>query len=283
VHAVAIADTGRLALQLEYLTPARPVRQLHGALVQLVPFTRGPALVLFQVEAIEQAAARLHACGIDRAEQILWTAEVGHRRVIGRRADEQRAVLGAEVPAGADVRGAEDRIADAADEPHVGRGVVPTAATRADAREDGAEVRRVRRRTRLAAQQVVHRVEMITDISHVRHRADHAEAPAAGGEARGQLADAHPGDGGGDRPIRAANALGRLGLGVPGIEMTRATAQQQKDARLVRRPVAQGSLTIDPCRHQPRRAECQRADAAGLEESASRNGGCAHGVSPAGR
>ena len=41
--------------------------------------------------------------------------EVGHRRVVVRGADKQRSVLGAEMPAAADVGGTEDGIADAAD------------------------------------------------------------------------------------------------------------------------------------------------------------------------
>ena len=92
-----------------------------------------------------------------------------------------------------------------------------------------------------------------------------------------QLADAHAGDGRGDRLVRAANLRRGVGLQVPGVEVARPAAQQDEDARLLG-----GSLrrlaAIHARRDDPRRGEAQGAGAAELKESAAGEGGVVHRV-----
>ena len=125
----------------------------------------------------------------------------------------------------------------------------------------------------LAAQAVVHGVEMVADVADVRHRPDQAEMPGQRGQARVQLADAHAGDRRGDRPVGAANFRRRRGLQVPGVEVAGSAAQQDEDARLLGGTAAKSSLAIDARRNHPRQAQSQGADPAGLEKSAARDQG----------
>ena len=91
------------------------------------------------------------------------------------------------------------------------------------------------------------------------------------GQARMQLADAHAGDRRGDRLVGAANFRRRLGLQVPGVEVTGPAAQQDEDARLLGGTAAQSSLAIDARGNHPRQAHGQGADPAGLQQSAARD------------
>ena len=111
------------------------------ALVQLAPFACDLASVrgaVGRIEAVEQAAAGLHAVGLGRTKQLVGPAETGHRRMIGRRADEERRAGSTENAARANVRGTEDRVADALDQPDVG---CRAALAGPYLRQDGAEVR----------------------------------------------------------------------------------------------------------------------------------------------
>ncbi len=72
------------------------------------------------------------------------------------------------------------------------------------------------------------------------------------GQPRMKLADAHPGDRRGDGLVGAANFRGRLGLQVPGIEVTGSAAQQDKDAGLLGGTAAKSSVAIDARGNRPR-------------------------------
>ena len=268
MHAVAVAHGRGLSFHLERLAPARSARQLKGPAVQILPisqwldFRRGAR---GRIQAVQQPAAFLHALGRHRRKQLVGSFEARHGRVIGCRADEQRAVDQAQVAARADIRGAEDGIADALDQPDVGGDV---ALAGSNLGQDGTDVRSVGGRIRLAAQAVVHGVEMVADVADVRHRPDQAEMLGQRGQARVQLADAHAGDRRGDRLVGAANFRGRLGLQVPGIEVAGPAAQQDEDARLLGGTAAKSSVAIDARRNHPRAPESS-ADPAGLEKSAA--------------
>ena len=186
--------------------------------------------------------------------------------MVGGRADEERAVAGAQVAAGADVRGTEDRIADAADQPDV---VGDVALAGSDLGQDGAEVRRVGGRAGLAAQAVVHGVEMVADVADVRHRANQAEMLGQLGEPRVQLADAHAGDRRGDRPIRAAN-FRRAPSGFRS-QVSRWLGPPHSRTKMhdFRGAAAEPAVGIDAGGHRPRHAQRQGADAAGLEKLAA--------------
>ena len=85
--------------------------------------------------------------------------------------------------------------------------------------------------------------------------------------------DAHAGDRRGNGLVGAANFRRRLGLQVPGIEVTGPAAQQDKDARLLGGTAAKSSVAIDARGNHPRQAQSQGADPAGLEKSAARDQG----------
>jgi hypothetical protein len=268
--AVAVADGCRLAGHLEGLAAARLDGQLKGPLVYVLPFIgysiarAGPC---GEIQAVQQPAPFLHALGLRRREQI-GSFETGHGGMVVGRADEQRAVDGTQVAARANIRGAKDGIADALDEPDVGGGV---ALAGPNFGQYGTDIRRVGRRTSLAAQEVVHRVEMVADVVDMRHRADQRKMLGQLGQARVKFADAHTGHGGGNRPIRAPNSLRRCGLQVPRIEMTGPATQQDEDARLRGSTAAQCLFAIDARRNHARKGPMKNADAAGLEQLAARD------------
>ena len=120
------------------------------------------------IQAAKQPAASLHPIGLLRREEI-GSSETRHGWIVGGRADEQRAVDGAQVSARSDIWGAEDGITDALDQPDVGRG---GALAGSHLGQHGTDVRRVGRRTSLAAQAVVHGVKMVADVPDMRHRPD---------------------------------------------------------------------------------------------------------------
>src|SRR5436190_668876 len=82
-------------------------------------------------------------------------------------------------------------------------------------------------------------------ILDMRHRPDQAEMLGQGGQARMKLADAHPGDRGGDGLVGAADLRGRLGFHVPGIEVAGPAAQEDEDAGLLGRTAAKSPVAID--------------------------------------
>ncbi len=185
--------------------PAGLGRQLEGPAVQILPFAGCPVLAAWAFagrQAVEQSAALFHALGPDGGNQLFGSMERRHGGMIGCRADEQRAVLHAEVSAGADVRaqktGSPTHLISQTYEAML-------RCVGSNLGQDRADVRRVCRRLGLAAQAVVHGVEMIADVSDVRHRADQAELPGQRGQARIQLGETHAGNGRGDGLVGAAN------------------------------------------------------------------------------
>jgi len=175
MHTVTLAHGRGLAFHLERLAQARSARQFIGPAVHILPISQGSTSVRGprgMIQAAQQPAALLHSTGRNRRKQLVWSLKARHGRVIRGRADEQRAVDQAQVTPIADVRGAEDGIAHAFDQPHVRR---HGALCGSNLRQDGTEVRRVGGRIRLAAQAVVHGVEMVADVSDMRHRPDQAE------------------------------------------------------------------------------------------------------------
>ncbi len=172
---ITIPRGGRFPVQFEDLPAAGSAGQFEGATMQLAPIPGRPHLLAEnrrKIDRVEQAAPPAQAFRLNRGLELVGSLEVRQRGMVVGRADKQRAALGAEMAAVADVRGAEDRITNAADEPNVIRQV---ALGGPYAREDGTEVRRIGGGSSLAAQQVVHGVEVVADISHVCHRTDQAE------------------------------------------------------------------------------------------------------------
>ena len=117
----------------------------------------------------------------------------------------------------------------------------------------------------------MHGVEMVADVSDVRHRADQAEVPGQEGQARMKLGELHAGDRGGNGLVRSANLGRRLRFQVPRVEMAGPAAEQNVDARLLGGAAAKSALGVDACGHRPRQPESQRADPAGLEQPAAGN------------
>ena len=272
MHAVAIAHGPGLTLQVEHVATTGAVRQLTGAVMQVLPIS--DRLITFavahgRIDAGQQAAAVPQTGGLHRGLQFVRGPEGRHGGVVVGRADKQRAMLGAEVPARADIGGTEDRITDTANEPNV---IGDIAFAGPHSGENGTEVGSIRRGARLAAEQVVHGVEVVADVPDVRHRADQGKMLGQGGKARVQFADAHARDGRGNRPIGAANAIGCIRLEVPGVEVARPTAQEHEDTGLLRRDATRG-LVIDARRHHPRKGHRHGADPAGLKQLTARAGG----------
>ena len=87
--------------------PALSVRQLERPAVQILPVLQSAAsqsVVFGRIQAVQQLAAFLHSLGGHGGKQLVGRFESRHGRVIGRRADEQRAVAHAQMAAGADIR-----------------------------------------------------------------------------------------------------------------------------------------------------------------------------------
>ncbi len=224
-----------------------------------------------RVQALQQPAPALQPLGrqVGRRQQLGRRLEIRRRGVVLGRAHEQRGVGRTQVAARGDVRGAEYRIANALDEPDVGRHA-PLAGPQLG--QHGTDVRSVGRGAGHAAQQVVHRVEMVADRPGVRHRPDQAEVLGQVRQPHVQLADAHAGDRRGDRRIGAAD-LGRGGrLQVPGVEVAGAAAQQDEDARFGG-AVARPAHPIDAGRHHAGHGEVEQAGAAELQQAAARDRG----------
>src|SRR5436305_7805857 len=69
-------------------------------------------------------------------------------------------------------------------------------------------------------------------LLNVVHAAKDGVAIGPPGQLRQQLADLEPGRGSRDRPKRAADLGGSVGLGVPGLVVTRAAPQPEQQHRL---------------------------------------------------
>ncbi len=276
--AVAVAHGRRLAFQVERLPARGPRRQLEGPLVDVLPFLLDAiVLAVGRIQVVQQSAAALQPIRLRRREQV-GRLEARRTRIVGSRADEQRTVVSAKEAARADVRSAEDGIADALDQPDVGSDV---ALAGSHLGQHGADVRGVGGGFGLAAQAVVHGIEMVADVADVRHRPDQGEMPGQRGQAHVQLAEAHPGDGRGNRLVWAADAVRGIGLQVPGVEVAGSAAQQDEDARPLGRAAAETLLAIDPCGDHARHGQVQGAEPASLEKPAAREQG--GGGPPGGR
>ena len=81
----------------------------------------------------------------------------------------------------------------------------------------------------LAAEQIVHRVEVIADRAGVRHRIDQSELIGHFCQLSVHLIDAHPWDLGSDRAVGPANAGGCVGLHIPSIHLAGTATQQDED------------------------------------------------------
>jgi hypothetical protein len=225
--AVAVAHLVRLTMQLENLPPARPGGQLEGTPVQIIPVSREPIAAVAGAEPVQQLSPVLHAARVGRGEQLVRPAIVRHGGMVIRRTDEHRRVPGAEVAAGPDERRDEDAGPAGIEQPEVAGDIAPIGPHRG---EDGADVRRIVRRPRLAGQAVVHGVEMVADVADVHHRADDREMLRQRSHARVQLGELQSRDGRRGRSIGSADSLRRVRLEVPGIKMARPAAQPDEDA-----------------------------------------------------
>ena len=108
------------------------------------------------------------------------------------RADEQWGEPGSQMPSRSNVRGAENGIADALDQPGIGNDV---SAAGSNLGHNRTKIRRVVRRTGyLAAETIMHGIEMVADSPRVRHRPDQAEMLRQLRKARVQLAEVHSGN-----------------------------------------------------------------------------------------
>src|SRR5262245_50240237 len=96
----------------------------------------------------------------------------------------------AEVTTCANIGSAENRISDALDQPDIRSNGALRGSNFGQNRPD---VRRVERCFRLAAQQMMHGVEMVTNVSDMRHRPDQAEMLSQFCQSRVKLRDLHTG------------------------------------------------------------------------------------------
>ena len=127
--------------------------------------------------------------------------------------------------------------------------------------------------TRLAAQTVVHGVEVVADVPDMGHGADETEMRRQTGQTLVQLGEVHAGDRRGNGLVRAANFRGCRGLQVPRIEVTGPAAQPDQDAGLLRGTAAETSFALQAGRDRSRATESQGADPTGLEKLAARDQG----------
>lgn len=272
MHAVALAHGARLAAQVERFPSFRPGHRVVSQFTQLMPVL-GLRLVREAVgfQSIEQLAPFLHPGGVARLVN-LRQLEFRHRRMIVGGADEHRGVARAEVAAGADVRRTEDRRAHALDEPRVGEQVALVGEVFG---HHGADVGQVvgdafpDALDHLAAQQVVHRVEVVVDRTGVRHRADEAELVGDLGEFGVQLAQLHARHFGPDGFVRPANLRRCVRLQVPSVNVARTAAQEHKDAALLRGHGLARGVELVFSDHQAGNSKVEQADAAGFERRAA--------------
>jgi hypothetical protein len=87
---------------------------------------------------------------------------------------------------------------------------------------------------RLAAEQVVHCVEVIADRARMRHGIDEREVVGDLGQLRVHLIEEHARHPGGDGFVRSAIVRRCAGFHIPGVDVTRPATEQDKDAGLVR-------------------------------------------------
>ncbi len=158
--------------------------------------------------------------------------------------------------------GAEDGRSHAFDEPRIGNKIAFAGFVLGHERT---EVRLFVRHAllhalfRLAAEQIVHRVEVIADRARMRHRIDEREMVGQLGQARVHLIDEHARHFGGDGFVRAAIIERSLRLHIPGVNVTRTTTEQDEDARLVRGDGLARGIHLVGAHHHSRQAKTQSA------------------------
>ena len=193
---------------------------------------------------------------------------------VRRRIGGRGRVAGVEAPgADAEVVGADHerhaRHADVAG--HRGGAAAGCAELRGDHAEVGVfgEVGRsgVWFRGRLAREQFDRAVVVVGQF--MVQRADQGEAVRLAGDPGEEFADLHTRRAGADRPERAADPLGGVGLGIERLEMARPAPHPEEDDRRVRRRRRGGG----PDREQPGQAQPAQRERAGPEERAAREGG----------
>src|SRR5262249_4100723 len=109
---------------------------------------------------------------------------------------------------------------------------------------------------------------MVADVADVRHRADEGEVLRQAGQPGVQLADPHPGDLRGDRPVRPADLVGGAGLEVPGVDVAGPATEQDEDARPVGGAAGRPAAGLEAGRAEAGQADREGADTPGLEELA---------------
>lgn len=112
----------------------------------------------------------------------------------------------------------------------------------------------------------MHGVEVVADVSDMRHRADEGEVLGQRGQPAVQFRDAHAGHGRGNGIVRPPDFSGRAGLEIPGVDVARAAAKQDENAGTLGGLTAQALARIDAGGHHSRGGHGQRANPAGLED-----------------
>src|SRR5262245_20098949 len=109
---------------------------------------------------------------------------------------------------------------------------------------------------------------MVADVADVRHRADEGEVLRQAGQPGVQLADPHPGDLRGDRPVRPADLVGCAGLEVPGVDVAGPATEQDEDARPLGGATGEPAAGLDAGGNDAGHADREGANSPGLEELA---------------
>ncbi len=183
--------------------------------------------------------ADISVCGVHRFPKRPPVAQPLARQ-IGRRVEggEAEARVGRIVEVGADAQRAVRRAEEAAGEiarlhvagqvlqPDVGGHV---ARRRPQLAPSPSRNRACRLPARMAGHADVHAA--VVPAVAVRHRADEREAIGHAGQSRQQLAEPHAGDAGGDRPIRSADVVGSVRLGIEAVDVAGAAVLDDEDAR----------------------------------------------------
>src|SRR5262249_55633738 len=109
---------------------------------------------------------------------------------------------------------------------------------------------------------------MVADVADVGHRADEGEVLRQAGQPGVQLANPHPGDLRGDRPVRPADLVGCPGLEVPSIDVAGPATEQDEDARPVGGPAGQPATGLGAGGDGAGQADREGADTPGWEKLA---------------
>ena len=124
----------------------------------------------------------------------------------------------------------EDRIADAFNEPDIGR---DGPLVRPNLGQNCPQVGCIGRRGCLTTQTVVHRVEVVADAAHMSHRPDQAKLVGHLRKLCVQFADLHARNLRRNWLIGSANRVRSEWLQIPCIKVTRTATQQDEDTRLL--------------------------------------------------